>query len=205
MQREYRPLGRPRHDKQAKPTKAMILDVATQLFLEQGYQVVSMDDVAKKCGVTKATVYYYYATKADLFTDAMIQMMIRIRKRIDEILSAGKPLKERLLEIAKAHLEATINIDLNAFMKEPQNFLSDEQLQQIKETEEKMYEVLEQALKDAMEKGEISQGSSRLGAHAFVAMLTIGNYKDAGGQPIFPSLDEMAEQIVNFYWNGLGN
>ena len=38
-------------------------------------------EVAKVCGVTKATVYYYYSTKADLFTATMIQMMVRIREK----------------------------------------------------------------------------------------------------------------------------
>ncbi|WHY75271.1 TetR/AcrR family transcriptional regulator [Neobacillus sp. WH10] len=205
MQREIRPLGRPRQDHQNKPTKTVILDVATQLFLDKGYQVVSMDDVAKECGVTKATVYYYYKTKADLFTDAMVQMMLRIKKRIFDILSTDKPLKDRLLEFAKAHLEATVDIDINGFMKEAKTSLSNEQLQQMKEAEDKMYEVLELALTAAMEKGEVPQGHPQLGAHAFVSLLTIGNYRDAGQKPIFPSIDEMTEQIVDFYWNGLGN
>ncbi len=205
MQREHRPLGRPRQDLKEKPTKNVILDVATRLFLEQGYQVITMDDVAKKCGVTKATVYYYYKTKADLFTDAMVQMMIRIRRRIFDILSADKPLKERLFEFAKAHLQATVDIDLNGFMKEATTSLSSEQLQQMKGAEDKMYEALEQALINAMENGEIPKSHPQLGAHSFVALLTVGNYKDADQQPIFPSIDEMTKQIVDFYWNGLGN
>jgi AcrR family transcriptional regulator len=205
MQQEHRPLGRPRQDQKEKPTKNVILDVATRLFLEQGYQVVSMDDVAKKCGVTKATVYYYYKTKADLFTDAMVQMMIRIRKHIFAVLSTDKPLKDRLLEFAKAHLQATVDIDLKGFMKEAKTSLSKEQLQQMREAEDKMYEVLEQALINAMEKGDIPQCHPKLGAHAFVSLLTVGNYRDSDQKPIFSSIDEMTKQIVDFYWNGLMN
>lgn len=205
MQRKHRPLGRPRQNKKAKPTKTIILEVATRLFLEQGYQIVSMDDVAKQCGVTKATVYYYYATKADLFTDAMVQMMIRIRKRMLNLLSEDKPLKQRFFDFAKAHLEATMDIDLKGFMKEAKSSLSDEQLQGMKKAEDQLYEVLEQALENAMEKGEIPTGNPTLGAHVFVAILAVGNYKDAEQKPIISNLDEMAEKIVNFYWKGLGN
>lgn len=205
MQREIRPLGRPRQDHQEKPTKTVILDVATQLFLDKGYQLVSMDEVAKKSGVTKATVYYYYKTKADLFTDAMVQMMLRIKKRIFEILSTDKPLKDRLLEFTKVHLQATADIDINGFMKEAKTSLSNEQLQQIKQAEDKMYEVIEQALIAAMEKGEIPQGQPQLGARAFVALLKVGNFRDTVQKTIILSIDEMTEQIVDFYWNGLGN
>ena len=77
---KQRPLGRPRQNKNTKSTKETILEVATRLFLTQNYQVVSMDEVAKVCGVTKATVYYYYSTKADLFT-ATTEMMVRIREK----------------------------------------------------------------------------------------------------------------------------
>ena len=83
---KQRTLGRPRQNKNTKSTKETILEVATRLFLTQNYQVVSMEEVAKVCGVTKATVYYYYSTKADLFTATMIEMMVRIRENMSQIL-----------------------------------------------------------------------------------------------------------------------
>ncbi len=95
--------------------KETILEVATRLFLTQNYQVVSMEEVAKVCGVTKATVYYYYSTKADLFTATMIQMMVRIRENMSQILSTNNTLEERLLNFAKVYLHATMDIDMKKF------------------------------------------------------------------------------------------
>ncbi|GGE70889.1 TetR/AcrR family transcriptional regulator [Priestia taiwanensis] len=203
MEQKHRPLGRPRQDKKAKPTKDVIIDVATMLFLTRGYQLVSIDDVAKECGVTKATIYYYYATKADLFTATMVQMMIRIQQRMAHILSAKTPLKERLLELAKAQLKATVDIDLKGFMKEAKISLSEEQLQQMKEVEDKLYAVLEEALTKAMADGEIPSSHPQLAAHAFLSILAVGNYKDTNQQPIIQDLDALAIQLVNLYWNGL--
>ncbi|MCR2822207.1 TetR/AcrR family transcriptional regulator [Lederbergia panacisoli] len=204
MEQKQRPIGRPRQDEQAKPTKNVILDVATRLFLEHGYQLVSMDDVAQACGVTKATVYYYYSKKAELFTDAMVKMMMRIRKQMNQILSSDRPLKERLYTFADSFLRATIAIDVKSFFNEANTSLSVTQIQEIKNAEKQMYKVLEEALEEAMLKGEISQGNSKLAAHAFVAILTVGNYKDADENRLFP-IDEMAKQLVGFYWNGLVN
>jgi len=73
-----RVLGRPRHDENAKPTKDLVLETATKLFIKEGYKNISMDDVAKACNVTKATIYYYYPTKGELYTSALIAMMDRI-------------------------------------------------------------------------------------------------------------------------------
>ncbi|MEK7016574.1 TetR/AcrR family transcriptional regulator [Bacillus sp. FSL R9-9410] len=205
MDQKQRPLGRPRQNKNTKSTKEIILGVATRLFLTQNYQVVSMDEVAKECGVTKATVYYYYSTKADLFTATMIQMMIRIRENMDQILSTNKTLEERLLDFATVYLHATMDIDMKNFMKDAKLSLSEEQLKELKNAEDNMYEVLEKALDNATALGEIPTGDPKFAAHAFVALLSIGNFKDENHNPTLANIDELAKQIVSFYWNGLSH
>ncbi|PGL67494.1 TetR family transcriptional regulator [Bacillus sp. AFS055030] len=198
-----RSLGRPPQDSKKKPTKTTIVENAIQLFLQNGYQLVSMDDVAKKCGVTKATVYYYYPTKADLFTDAMVQMMLRISDRMAQILSKDTSLKANLNEMVKVHLKATFEIDLKTFTKEAKVSLSDEQLQQMNKAEEMMYNVIEKAMATAIENGEIPKGNPKFYTQLFIAILSIGNYKDTDQKSIFSTIDEMAEQIMEFFWNGI--
>ena len=162
LEQKQRTLGRPRQNKNTKSTKETILEVATRLFLTQNYQVVSMEEVAKVCGVTKATVYYYYSTKADLFTATMIEMMVRIRENMSQILSTNKTLEERLLDFAKVYLHATMDIDMKNFMKDAKLSLSEEQLKQLKNAEDNMYEVLEKALDNAMHIGEIRKETLNL-------------------------------------------
>jgi len=47
--------------------KAKILSAATTLFLSLGYGDTSIDAIVEKSGGSKATLYSYYPTKADLF------------------------------------------------------------------------------------------------------------------------------------------
>lgn len=203
MQKSNRPLGRPQMSSRKKPTKQLILEKAVQLFLKSAYQLVSMEDVAKECDVTKATVYYYYPTKADLFTDAMVQMMIRINGRISELLSIDRSLKENLLDIIKIHLRATYEIDIKGFMKEAKISLTEEQLSQMNKAEEMMYEIIQNALESAMQKGEIPIGNAKFQAHAFFAILNVGNYRDINQDALLPSIDHMANQILDFFWRGI--
>ncbi len=44
-----------------------ILDAAGEVFLEQGYAAASMDNVAARAGVSKATIYAHFTSKDDLF------------------------------------------------------------------------------------------------------------------------------------------
>lgn len=198
-----RALGRPRSSEQKQPTNIIILDAATGLFLSNGYKEVAVDDVAKKCNVTKATVYYYYSSKADLFTEAMIQMMLRIRQYMQTMLTEDKPLRSRLLKVAKAHLQATVDIDLDSFMRETRNVLSVEQIKKMHDAENYMYQVIEKAFIDAMESGEIKKINPKFAVHTYISLMKVGNYKNPDNTTIFPTIQETAEQLVTFFWNGL--
>src|SRR5713226_916383 len=47
--------------------KTRILEAANQVFGEKGYRQATMDDVAKKLGVSKGALYLYFASKEELF------------------------------------------------------------------------------------------------------------------------------------------
>lgn len=198
-----RPLGRPKSSEQKAPTNQLILQAATELFLAEGYQKVSIDEVAGKAGLTKATIYYYYKSKADLFTETMVQMMIRIRSHMETMLSTDSSLYTRLLQVAHAHLQATVDIDLDGFMRETKNALSPAQIKKVQSAEENMYQTLENTFITAMENKEINKINSTFAAHAFMSLLKVGNYRNPDGTSIFPSTEETAEHIVGFFWKGL--
>lgn len=46
-----------------------IIDAAIQLFGDKGVEKTSLADIAKKVGISKGTLYYYYSTKNDLIFD----------------------------------------------------------------------------------------------------------------------------------------
>lgn len=58
--------GRPTRDEAAR-RDARLLETATRLFMEQGYEGTSMDSVADAAGVGKPTLYHRYRDKRELF------------------------------------------------------------------------------------------------------------------------------------------
>ena len=63
-----RPRGRPR----SATSQKAILAKTIEILLEQGLHSMSMDDVAKRAGVSKATIYRWWASKELLALDALI-------------------------------------------------------------------------------------------------------------------------------------
>jgi AcrR family transcriptional regulator len=47
-------------------TRERILDVALDLFSDQGYDGTSLREIAERLGVTKAALYYHFASKEDI-------------------------------------------------------------------------------------------------------------------------------------------
>ncbi|GIU25831.1 TetR family transcriptional regulator [Shewanella colwelliana] len=64
--------------------KAQILTAAIDLFCGQGFPNTSMDEVAKKAGVSKQTVYSHFGSKDDLFI-ASIESKCVVHQVTDEL------------------------------------------------------------------------------------------------------------------------
>ena len=58
----------------ASQKRAHTMDAAVELFLADGYAQTSLEAVARKAGVSSATVYKHFPTKADLFGAIMSRL-----------------------------------------------------------------------------------------------------------------------------------
>jgi AcrR family transcriptional regulator len=55
-------------ERAAASTRERILDVALDLFVDQGYDGTSLRQIAERLGVTKAALYYHFEAKEDILT-----------------------------------------------------------------------------------------------------------------------------------------
>ncbi|AJW99564.1 bacterial regulatory s, lacI family protein [Burkholderia gladioli] len=98
--------GRPKD-----PAKRVaIVEAATSLFAEQRYDMVTMEDVAAKAGVSKMTVYSHFADKEALLEDVVRGVSDRMTRGLSYVGSEKLPLRERLTDIGTAFLTVMINV-----------------------------------------------------------------------------------------------
>jgi AcrR family transcriptional regulator len=66
-----RPYRSPLRSDQARETRRRVRDAADRLFLEHGYAATSMDDVARRAGVSRQTVFSAFGSKAGLLKEVL--------------------------------------------------------------------------------------------------------------------------------------
>lgn len=54
-----------------KPLKERMLEVARELFIKNGYNATTTNDIVKYSGSSKGTLYYHFPTKENLFLEVM--------------------------------------------------------------------------------------------------------------------------------------
>jgi AcrR family transcriptional regulator len=72
--------------RRATRTQATILQSAELLFTRFGYAKVTMDEIGAESGLKKASLYYYYATKEDLFRAVVERKRAEFRGRVEPLL-----------------------------------------------------------------------------------------------------------------------
>ena len=63
-------------------TRERILDVALDLFIEEGYDKTSLREIAERMGFSKAALYYHFPSKADI----LMGLHLRMHSAVDDLL-----------------------------------------------------------------------------------------------------------------------
>jgi AcrR family transcriptional regulator len=74
--------GRWERRKEARPQE--LLAAALDIFVERGYAATRLDDVAAKAGVSKGTLYLYFANKEDLFKAVVREHLLPVIDRAEQ-------------------------------------------------------------------------------------------------------------------------
>ena len=76
--------------------REQILDGAKRVFMEQGFEAASMNDITRAAGVSKGTIYVYFENKEDLFGYMIERERRRITETVRHALDGQKPIDETL-------------------------------------------------------------------------------------------------------------
>jgi len=90
-----------RYDEQRK----RIIFAAAKLFRKKSFSNASIDEVAKSLSINKATIYYYFPSKADLLYEIMFSAIDEFLVEVSAIIATEASHSEKLESMVKLHLK----------------------------------------------------------------------------------------------------
>jgi AcrR family transcriptional regulator len=91
--------------------RASIIDVASEVFLSEGYAAASMSEIAARVGGSKATLYNYFPSKEELFTAVVTARCEQLQSIIADVESEGVDLRTSLKHLGERFLALILTDD----------------------------------------------------------------------------------------------
>jgi AcrR family transcriptional regulator len=85
-----------------------ILETATSLFVERGYDGVAMREISEACGITKAALYYHFTGKADLLSEIFTAYLDEISVVIAAGVDGGGSAEAQLRRVVRGMFEVPV-------------------------------------------------------------------------------------------------
>jgi AcrR family transcriptional regulator len=91
---------------QGRATRDNLVEVATRLFAEQGYEDTSIEDVLVATGVSRGALYHHFAGKEALFEAALEQVEGRVMAGLEGLLADAPSATSALHSVGLGWIEA---------------------------------------------------------------------------------------------------
>lgn len=88
--------GAPRRRLTAEARREVIVAAASELFAERGYRGTSVEEIARRSGVTPPVVYEHFSSKVELYRDLLERHFAELRGVWSQHLAGDDPLAERI-------------------------------------------------------------------------------------------------------------
>lgn len=195
--------------KEARPSE--IIEAALELFAERGFGATRMDDVARRAGVAKGTLFVYFPTKQDLFraaartiTAANLERLQLVAANLDRPIAEVVPaLLAHAAFVADTRVPALIRLLISESRLFPD-------LAQVwhDEVASKVLALLTSVIANAQARGELRAGDPQLFAFSIIGPMFSGiifrevlRETDAH----LPDLHKLAVQHAEIVLRGLVN
>ena len=84
--------------------KDTIIAVASDLFFEKGYFATSISEIARGCGIQKASIYYHFPCKEDLLLAIMEATMTDLTAGLEAGLAAARDIEAKMRGAVRNHI-----------------------------------------------------------------------------------------------------
>jgi AcrR family transcriptional regulator len=208
-------LGRRRRDARAdaapayESRRAEIIATAATVFLAKGYRATSFKDIAEAVGVDRASLYYYFESKQDLFRVATSSAVARNVEAAEQVAASRGAPAEKITQLMRDLFESYLHTDypyMFIFLQEDVNRIADDPDDPWAHEMNELSRRYDRAVTSVIEEG-VARGDFRIAGPARVltkAMIGMANWTQRWYQHDGElGADELADAFAHTFLRGV--
>src|SRR5918912_2842330 len=94
-----------RREREREALRQIIMDAARELFVEEGFENVSMRRIAEKIEYSPTTIYLYFEDKAALLFAICEETFAKLARKLETIIKQAEDPVEALKKGCRAYIE----------------------------------------------------------------------------------------------------
>ena len=179
-----------------------IINAAIDVFYEYGYHKASMRDIARKVGVTQASLYYHFRNKEEICYTIVSHASNDLLLTLRSILKQKKDPIEKLKDIIMGQISMMKSRQKEVkILIEDKKFLSDELSKLIKDQEKMTFDIFKSNMEDLRRQGKVRDFDLTTATFGIFGMINwLYHWYRPNGKL---SLEELAEHSINILFYGL--
>ena len=180
-------------------TKMHIVNCAIDLFLQRGYNNVSVTDICKACKISRSTFYYYFKSKDEIFDSFLLIPEVIIFENLPSILNSTNYI-DQFYQIFETFLTKMMETGPEIFGQVLKRNIDNGNLKILVPYEITMWDIYINLIKKAQEAGEILNHNPPEKIVEAITYLTVGIsviwYNKNGSFDLISKNREMLEALL---------
>ena len=181
--------------------RAQLLEVALDVFVEQGYHAASMDEIADRAGVSKPVLYQHFPGKLELYTALISSAVDSVIDGVREALASTQDNAERVQATMQLWYDSVADQEKAFRLVFESDLTSDPAVRELVDrvTSESSAAIADVIVSDA----GLPQSAARLLAAGLVGMGHVGARAWLSGESDL-TREQAIELAANLAWRGIG-
>jgi AcrR family transcriptional regulator len=149
-----------RRKREKENRRNAILKAARKLFFEKGFRQVTVESIAKKAELSKGSIYLYYNSKEEIYTQILLSDIEKFHERFAGLLENPPSAKDALTRYTEIYVDFFLNdrelfrILMNFMLHTTDMNLPEELNRHIIKTTNRTIDIIEQIFRYGIERGE---------------------------------------------------
>lgn len=131
--------------------KQKLLEIAYGLFLTNGYEDTSVDDIIAAAEIAKGTYYYYFQSKEQMLEEVIGMMIDQEASAAEQIAASELPALQKIIGIISSFRPKQEEAPISDMINRPENLLMHEKTQ--KKLIERMIPILSGIVEEGVKDG----------------------------------------------------